>query len=146
MTDYIKIVPLYPYKLTQLLIHPSHPPCSVLDSTTWYSDQVDSEEDSYITDDSVGPIINLQQENSAAAAAAAVVGPDSNDNDNVRPRPANRPSLLGDSSRSNVIRVNTEREVRVMGGDVYGQLKVALKNSLRVKPRKPLNPTITAVY
>lgn len=104
-----------------------------------------------MTDDSVGPVTaSLSQDNTAAAAAAAAATaatqPDKNNN-NKHPRAAaNRPSLLGDSTRTNIYRVTTETQVRVMGGDVYGQFKVALKNSLRVKPRKPLNPTITAVF
>lgn len=98
-----------------------------LDSGTWVSEAFDSEDsDAYMTDDSGGP--------SSSSLTAQGDAP--------RGRAPQRVSLLGDASRAGkVYHITSQAQLKALGLDAFN-----LNNSLRLKPRKPLNPTITAVF
>lgn len=90
-----------------------------LDSGAWVSED---DSDAYVTDDSAGPSSLMENGDRQGA----------------------KPTVLG--SRR-VFRINAESQLKALSAVSYKQLAGAmLAGSRRSKPRKPLNPTITAVF
>jgi hypothetical protein len=114
---------------------PPPPACCSLDAAVWAEEHFDSDESegAYFEGDSGGePASSGGYYDAPAAAAAAARGA----------RAAR--SLLGDAARaSKVLRIATEEELRELGPAVLAQL---LGASHRLKPRKPINPSISVVF
>lgn len=101
------------------------------DTATWYTDSYDSEDSelAYLTDSSAGRHSSGHSDDAAAAV-----------NHKVRSR-----SLLGDGARTDkVVRITNEVQLRQLCSEAV--VAKLLGPSLRLKPRKPLNPSISVVF
>lgn len=118
--------------LVPLILRCSPRPASRMDSAAWPSSGEDDSDDSdaaCLTDDSAAAPSSSGYYNVESAGVRA---------------PHRGRSLLSDSARTGkVVHITTEAELREFGPAVLSQL---LGPSMRIKPRKPVNPRISLVF
>lgn len=117
---------------------------------SWINDMYDSgdESDAYMSDQSAARSASVEAATVSNASTTTMNNNGTSVVHQLGGPPAHRPtqhkrSILGDINRSKVIQITSEAQLQELAPEFIGQL---LGTSLRIKPRKPLRPTITAVF